>query len=311
MKFLTSRIALIASIAVIVLAGLVFYALDGTRHDLYRAITAAYLVSAVYYVIDLTPRVLRLLRPVVLIDNTAYQALSDRIAGTEINTLLKLFAPVVALLWASNALLRVIGGLDVSFQWNGVLTETPMPIIEVIFSAVAIWRTYWLARLSSNPLDINLFDAQAVYPFGQLSFAYAAVISIRMVLRIVFFGVVENGGMAAVFTLASVASLIALIVPIWSVHSQMAAAKIKILQRLDAEMNAVTQPLIKNTNAVQPQLAAFATQIQALGAMRDRIAGTWTWPVPNSITAVQALLVSGAPALLSASKSYIGPLLGL
>jgi hypothetical protein len=103
---------------------------------------------------------------------------------------------------------------------------------------------------------------------------------------------------------------LALILPIWAVHAQMLKAKIGLLERLDGELNAQTRRFVTGERAPEV-LAQTAAAVQSLGAMRDRIAARWTWPVPDSITAVQAVAISGAPTLLSVAKTYLSPLLGL
>ena len=306
-SWFVSRRALVISILIVLVSGALAASIEGQRQTLYRAIIAAYIVSAVQWVIDLTPRLLQRLRPVVLIPDDDFDRRAQRVIGERLNPWLKLFAPLFAVLWLLRVVLQAINRAN---GQQGPFTELLMPIIEVVFSVVAVWRMVRLAQLSSQPLDINLFDARAVYPFGDLSFAYAAVISVRMVLQLLLIGEVQGGGMVAVFSLASVASFLALILPIWSVHVQMLQAKIKLLHRLDAELHQLTRPIFADTSR-NVKLAEYAAQVQAIGSMRDRIAARWTWPVPDSVTAVQAIAISGAPTLLTVAKTYLGPLLGL
>jgi hypothetical protein len=307
---LTSRGVWIASLALIVLAGAAHAVRDGAPNMLYLAVIVAYSSSALRIVADFTPQLLHALRPVVRAPDETVAHLIRRISGSWTNTLLKLIAPVFALGWTASIALRLVAGDAVESPWRFTLTEALMPISEVAFSLLMIWRMTHLARLSSQPLDVNLFDPRAVYPFGNLSFAYAAVISIRMVLQFLLFGIVQGGGMAVIFSIASVASLLALILPIWAVHAQMLKAKIGLLERLDGELNAQTRRFVTGERAPEV-LAQTAAAVQSLGAMRDRIAARWTWPVPDSITAVQAVAISGAPTLLSVAKTYLSPLLGL
>ena len=116
--------------------------------------------------------------------------------------------------------------------------------------------------------------------------------------------------MAVIFALAAGASLLALVLPIWSVHVQMVQAKIAVLLKLDTELNALTQNLLQGVRNTA-DVSNSAAQVMAIGAMRDRIAARWTWPVPDSVTAVQAVALSASPTLLSAAKTYLGPMLGL
>ena len=236
---------------------------------------------------------------------------ASNVIGERINPALKLFAPLFAAGWLMSLGARLALGVEAGQRWQGPLTEWMMPLIEALFSAVAVWRMSRLAQLSSQKLNINLFDAREVYPFGDLSFAYASIISVRMLLQMAFFGMVHGGLMAVMFSLASASSLLALILPIWSVHTQMVQAKIKVLRLLDAEMHTLTRPLFTEAEQPRVQLSNFASQVQALGSMRDRVAARWTWPVPDSVTAVQAIALSGAPTILSMAKGYIAPLLGL
>jgi hypothetical protein len=307
---LTSRAAWLVSVALIALAGAAHALRDGAPNMLYLATIVAYSSSAMRIVADVTPRLLRALRPVVRVSDDAFARIVAPISGSWTNTLLKLIAPAFALGWVTSIALRLIAGDVAEFPWRFTLTEALMPITEVAFSLLMIWRMANLARLSNQPLEINLFDPRGLYAFGNLSFAYASVISVRMLLQILFFGFIQGSGMAVIFSIASVASLLALILPIWAVHAQMLKAKIDLLERLDGELNAQTRRFVGGER--EPELLAqTAAAVQSLGAMRDRIAARWTWPVPDSVTAVQAVAISGAPTLLSVAKSYLAPLLGL
>ena len=193
-----------------------------------------------------------------------------------------------------------------------VIDLTPMlvyrvPLTEVGFSLFAIWRMAQLARLSHQPLEINLYDTHSLYPFGQLSFAYAAIISVRMLIQIATTGFVE-GVMAVIFIISSVASLLALVLPIWSVHRQLRSEKQQMLQQLAAQMNQVTRSLFAQQLDKPEHLQSVATSLQTIGSIHERIANIWTWPVPNSITAIQVLLLSTAPTLLNLLKTYILPM---
>ncbi len=99
------------------------------------------------------------------------------------------------------------------------------------------------------------------------------------------------------------------ILPIGSVHVQMVAEKIKVLNTLDHEFNTLTRQLFGTRSTTE--ISHFAAQGMAIGAMRDRIAARWTWPVPDSVTAVKAVALSSAPTLRTAAKSYLLPVLGL
>jgi hypothetical protein len=169
-------------------------------------------------------------------------------------------------------------------------------MIEVLFSAAMLWRM------------INLFDLRGVYPFGEISFAYASVVSVRMTLQILTGGQIV-GLIVAIFSVAAIASLLALILPIWPVHRQMLAEKISALDRLDQELHTLTHGLFGARDTAD--VSRSAAQVMAIGAMRDRVAARWTWPVPDSITAVQVIALSSAPTLLTTAKTYLLPALGL
>ena len=306
---LTSRIGLITSVIAIIGAGLVLWWLDGVRDVFFRAAVAAYIVAAMSYVTRLTPKLVAQLRPVVQAPDETFSDLAGHVIGARVNLLLQLFPPIFALGWLTSLLIRLTQGAEVGLRWHFSLTESLMPIVEVIFSVVMVWRMVNLARLSSQTLAVNLFDPRGLYPFGNLSFAYASVISIRMLMQILLFGDVQ-GVMRAIFTLAAGASLLALILPIWSVHTQMVRAKIEVLLKLDGELNTLTQHLFKGSRNTE-DISHSASQVMAIGAMRDRIAARSTWPVPDSVTAIQAVALSASPTLLSAAKSYVLPALGL
>lgn len=310
LKPLTSRNALIVSLIAILGTGLAFWWLDGVRDAFFRSVIVAYVVAAIHHVAQRTPALVARMRPVVLAPDATFETLARRVIGARLNPLLKLLAPTFACGWLASLLLRLALGAAVEMRWHFTLTELLMPLTEVIFSLAMIWRMFNLARLASQKLDINLFDPRAVYPFGELSFAYASVISVRMLLQILLLGSAIGGVMAAIFSLAAVASLLALILPIWPVHLQMVRAQIGVLLKLDGELNALTRHLFLDAHDTE-DVSYSAAQVMAIGAMRDRIYARWTWPVPDSVTAVQAVALSASPTLLSTAKSYLLPALGL
>ena len=316
---LVSRRTLLFSIGIILLLGALstyldqqfFQSTDTSQSlnfsSLYRAGIAAYLIAAVHWVIDLTPTLVYRVRPVVKISDSDFERHANRVIGSRLNFLLKLAAPVFALIWAIGFILRVQIGDQAGINAQVSLTETLMPLTEVGFSLFAIWRMAQLARLSHQPLEINLYDTHSLYPFGQLSFAYAAIISVRMLIQIATTGFVE-GVMAVIFTISSVASLLALVLPIWSVHRQLRSEKQQMLQQLAAQMNQVTRSLFAQQLDKPEHLQSVAASLQTIGSIHERIANIWTWPVPNSITAIQVLLLSTAPTLLNLLKTYILPM---
>lgn len=275
---------------------------------IYRSIIAAYLIAAVHWVIDLTPKLIYQLRPVIKIDNEEFDRRAKRVIGRRLNLLLKLLAPIFVLIWMIAVILRLLIGGETGATWQVSLTEPLLPLTEVGFSLFAVWRMAQFARLSHQPLEINLFDTRPLYPFGQLSFAYAAIISVRMLIQIATSGFVE-GPMAVIFTISSIASLLALLLPIWSVHRQLLTEKLTLLQPLNEEMNRIARTLLDHAADEHQHLEIVARSMQTIHTIREQIANVWSWPVPNSVTAIQVLLLSTAPTLLNLLKTYILPLI--
>jgi hypothetical protein len=163
--------------------------------------------------------------------------------------------------------------------------------------------------LAVEPLNISLLNPAPTFPFSALSFAHASILSLRMLLQFVLYGGVMGGMMTNAFLLFGVMSLLMLIVPILGTHNQMQKQKDRALQEIDAELITLTQPIFTPGRVPAKTLEELSKPMESLLGLRKRIATLWTWPVSNSVQAVQALVLSSLPVWLPLIKNYIWPII--
>ncbi|HQW35772.1 MAG TPA: hypothetical protein PLW39_06045 [Thermoflexales bacterium] len=320
LKFLESPVLFAACIAVIFLTSianlLVFtpqssWTFDGlwaNRGNVLQTIEAIYLLAAPRYVLSITPGLVERLRGVVAAPDAAFNDLKRKISGKfpiYVISLLTLFIAAQGLVTfisiLSNAASNGMSSLGFSTFWMFLPTE-------IIVLVIATWRMFWLSRMAVQPLNINLLNPRPTFPFGILSFAYASLLSVRMLVRFVLFGS-ASGMMANAFMVFGVMSLLMLIVPILGAHNQMEKEKDRALAEIDNELMEVTKPILAPGIESRTELSKIAAPMESLISLRKRIASLWTWPVSSSLSAIRAILLSSLPVWLPFIKNYIWPIL--
>lgn len=285
-----------------------FEGLWANRESVYGVLAVIYLLCASRYVMGLTPALVARLRGVVDTSPDQFDALAERIAGKWPVfgiTLVALFLAGEFLVRFANILMNVstrdLQALPHEMGW------VFLPL-EIVVLAFATWRMFWLSRLAVEPLKINLLNPAPTFPFSSLSFAYASILSLRMLLQFVLYGSVMGGMMANAFLGFGLMSVLMLVVPILGTHNQMQKQKDRALQEIDNELIALTQPIFTPGSTNMKTLEEMSRPMESLLGLRKRIATLWTWPVSNSLQAAQALVLSSLPVWLPLIKNYIWPI---
>jgi hypothetical protein len=313
LRLLDAPLAMAVVLVVILAAGLAAMAQDAggnwtaaalwqQRAVFVQQIETAFLLGAPWLVMRATPGWVERLRIIVDVPGQVFNLHKAAIASLWVLRAWLLVAIAVALL----ALVRVIVPDTAGPNAERTLTGAAQLPLEIVFVLIALWRMIWLGRLSAQPLKLDLFNPAPTFPFGWLSFAYAAVLSLRIALRFVLVGS-AHPLMATAFGVFAAASLLMLVLPITGVFLQNTRLKFAALARIDAQVRALMQPLAGPTLDL-PDVVQVNQRLDAWAALRKRIDAAWAWPVPNATSAVQAVGVSLTPVLLPALKQYALPL---
>ena len=319
LKFLESPVLFVACIAVIFLLSLAnalvftpqtswtFEGLWANRNNVLQIIEVIYLLAAQRYVLGITPKLVERLRGVAAIPNDLFDDLKQKIAGKFPIYVIS----ALAIFLAGQTLVAFVGivgdvaandmrSLGFAIGWMYLPTE-------IIVLLIATWRMFWLSRMTAQPLNVNLLNPRPTYPFGILSFAYASLLSLRMLVRFVLFGSAQ-GMMANAFVVFGVMSVLMLIVPILGAHNQMEKEKQRALAEIDNELMEITKPILAPGSQGATELSKLVAPMESLINLRKRIASLWTWPVSSSVSALRAVLLSSLPVWLPFVKNYILPI---
>lgn len=198
----------------------------------------------------------------------------------------------------------VILAAYVIFAWSG---------LTLVYSSIRFARG--LGKLSQLPLLINVFDPNNLLGFGRLSLRQSMTVAVTILLFVVPLGMPADVVEYGVLLLASMASLSALIFPLWGAHQQMAHARNAAASRIGSELAECQSRLMAATTLDAPTLADLADRIEKLSSIRSLIYKSPTWPFRNMPSVVRVVAAAMSPFLVfivtEIIRTYLLPLIGV
>ena len=97
-----------------------------------------------------------------------------------------------------------------------------------------------------------MFDPDGLLPFGGLSLRHSLTVALTVLLLIIPLGRPTEPSEYAVVLLASLASLSALILPLWGVHRQMGKARDAAASRISGELGRCQARLMEESELDRP-----------------------------------------------------------
>lgn len=292
-----------------------------------RQITLAFLT--VYMLLALKalktsslPRLARL-RPAVAIDDDAYARHVKRILFTSPRAELVLFVSSLIVVVAWFLILRLPFPL-----WSGVsFPARPLQALLVLTAYIVfgwaglmlVYSTlrfgFELGDLAHEPLKVNVFDPDDLLPFGALSLRQSLIVAVTILLLIVPLGQPTEPEEYAVIVLASLASLSALVIPLWGVHRQMGRARDAAASRISEELARCQARLMEQSELDLPAASDLASRTEKLMALRTAMYKSPSWPFRNASSILRVSLASLSPLiyfiLSEVLRTYLLPLLGV
>jgi len=276
---------------------------------LFGIIQAAYYLSALRLLTDVTPRLLGHLRRAVNISDEAFGNFAHRIVGTQTRHIFALLPPVMAALSLAALGEQIIRGANnTGSPWLfRTLTFAPLPYIAILFGAVSLWRMWGLMQLARQPLHFTLFDAGSTLSFVQLGSMYSALLMTGEMLHLSLMGS-SNLFAQLITAFSTLSSLIALLLPLWAVHRQIDCLKQRTLKTLHAKIAHYLQTVVSDEQGEHVDIPATTASMLALNNTRVMVQSASTWPIASTFSTVRSFIVPFLPILYVLAQNLALPL---
>lgn len=262
---------------------------------------------------------LREVRVAVQVDDATFETIRERMARTKWRTAVGLgviaFVFVMLLFNVFGSPLPIVRNPE-----TNALTFLPRDALSAAIVLVAYWLVGWIALslmvrtvrlgyalgdLTRLPLRIDLFDTDNVVPLGRL----ALVLSLAPagVFLILLFGLGMPTGPLSwlAFFLASLSSLLALILPLRGVHRQMDHAKRAALSDIHHELGEIHRELMPDTGTDATRTGVLSNRTATLVNLRKVLQEVPTWPFRDTLAVSRAILLAAAPLIYALLNELI------
>lgn len=192
--------------------------------------------------------------------------------------------------------------------WNALVVIASYGLVgwaalSLFVSTVRLGKA--LGDLTRLPLALNVFDTDNVAPLGRL----ALVLSLAPagVILILLLGLGSPDRPLAWFAvaLASLASVLALLLPLRGVHRQMDEAKKKALQEINRDLSTIHDRVMHSAESDGEDSAQLSSRTNILVNLRKIVQEGPTWPFRDTVAVTRAVLVAGAPIIYTALNEVI------
>jgi hypothetical protein len=184
-------------------------------------------------------------------------------------------------------------------------------ILRLVFATARLAR--WLGRLTRERLRINVFDTSPLLPFGNIALALALAPAGVIVILIVGLGSPTTPVSWSILVEATLATVLALLLPLAGVHRQMQSAKAAASTALNARMTDLYAEVSDEPPAEATEWARLSNTTNAVVQMRKAVQEMTTWPFRDTLAFSRALLIAMAPLIYTTLSElikvfWIGPL---
>jgi hypothetical protein len=235
-------------------------------------------------------------------------------------------APIVdaaLFLFALASVIALFQGLGLSLPTDDPVTNAPrfLPaaglaeVVILLAYAVVGWtilslvsntirRARALGRLSREKLDVDVFDTTRLLPLGNIALAASLAPAGIIVILLVGYGRPSQPLSWFVLWLATLASVLALLLPLRGIHRQMARAKAAALAGLNAQIREIYDRV--NAGSTDgPETARMSGQVSTLVTLRKTVGEMTTWPFRDTLALGRAVLIASAPLIYTIVSEII------
>lgn len=223
---------------------------------------------------------------------------------------------VVVLAAAGLVVAALFWGLRTSLPIDDPVTDAPMFLPEWGLGAAAVLVQYtlvgwavlmlvWttvrraqaLGQLSREPLQVDVFDTTNVLPLGNIALATALAPAGVVVILLFGFGAPSSPVSWTLLVLVSLASLVALLLPLRGIHGQMEGAKDRALADINRRLATSYDELRRPKPKSAEEMALLRNRVGTLIDLRRTISEMTTWPFRDTIAFGRAVLIALAPLI--------------
>lgn len=264
-------------------------------------------------------RTLRDIRAAVLSDDTTFEQIRRRMTRPHFRTTAVLALLAVTLVVVLFPLLRAPLPITRNPATNAqtFLPHDPVNalVVLVAYSLVgwaalsllvsAVRLGYALGDLTRKPLAINIFDTDNLLPLGRLALALSLAPAGVVLILLIGLGTPTRPLAWFAFLLASLASILALLLPLRGVHRQMAHAKNAALTEMNHELGEVHREVLESNEPDGNRTAFLSNRTNILVNLRKVVQEVPTWPFRDTMAVSRALLVASAPLVYTVLNELI------
>jgi hypothetical protein len=310
-------IALLAAFIVLVEQGFEFFLEVGTlqnptpalllrlaRH-LVLPILTFYMVMMLKTLKTSTVRQLDELRPAVRIDDAEYDTHVHRMVNTnwrvEVALLFVSVVGVFLLFDAFGTPLELTTNIraDQFGPMTGVILSPYVifgwAFLVLIFSAVQVANA--LGKLANRPLAVNIYDPGDLLPFGHIALVYSLSLAGVILILLIGLGQPTQASSWAVIIALSLASFVALVIPLRGVNHQMRDARHAELEKIHAQLRTIHDRVLNDVNLDREELGHISERTGTLVNLRNVVLSTPTWPYRDTLMIVRVVAIAIAPLL--------------
>ncbi len=167
-----------------------------------------------------------------------------------------------------------------------------------------IRRARALGRLSHEKLDVDVFDTTNLLPLGNIALAAALAPAGIIVILLIGYGRPSQPLSWAVLLVATLASVLALLLPLRGTHRQMAHGKAAALARLNAQIREIYDRI--NGGSVDAgETARMSGHVSTLVTLRKTVGEMTIWPFRDTLALGRAVLIASAPLIYTIVSEII------
>ena len=172
-----------------------------------------------------------------------------------------------------------------------------------------VWTTVRRARalgqLSREPLHVDVFDTTNVLPLGNIALATALAPAGVVVILLIGFGAPRQPVSWALLVLVSLASLVALLLPLRGIHGQMEGAKDRALTDINHRLRESYDDLRGPKAEAAEAMAALRNRVATLIDLRRTVGEMTTWPFRDTLAFGRAVLIALAPLIYTVLNELV------
>ncbi len=260
------------------------------------------------------------LRPSVLVSDEQYEGLVRRMIQSsrriEVTLLIISLVIILGLFVLLELPLPTLGALPANAvsRFFVITTYVLFGWLGLLFVYTGVRHSLGLGAISRKPLSVNVFDPDNLLPFGNLSLIHSLALVGLVLILLIFLGRPTQLTSLVPLGLATPASVLALIVPIWGVHRQIDRAKEQALVRICVQLEDIHSRLHAEERTVQDDLGMLNNRLSILVNLKKMIREGPNWPFRDTTAVARAITAAMSPliyfVLIETIRIYIVPLLG-